>query len=227
MNDEPKRAPSSHIYLLLALVAFFVVNPFVQGGSVERYVFGILFTAVLIFGVFVIIHKPLLSICMIMLIVINLTSYWISSFWDLRGYGVILERSAAIIFFLVIIFSLLHHILSERNISLNTLYDAISVYLLVGLSWSFIYSLLDATQLNAFEFNDLVSVSQVAKEESFIYYSFVTLTTLGYGDITPLSMPAKTFAWLEAVVGQVYVTVLIAHFVGLHVAQRAQNDRRE
>jgi hypothetical protein len=53
----------------------------------------------------------------------------------------------------------------------------------------------------------------------FFYYSFVTITTLGYGDITPVTDVAKSFSFLEAVVGQIYLVVLVARLVGIHIAQ--------
>ena len=52
-----------------------------------------------------------------------------------------------------------------------------------------------------------------------LYFSYSTLTTLGYGDILPLSAPARTFSYLEAIVGQIYLTVLIARLVGMHITQ--------
>ena len=54
----------------------------------------------------------------------------------------------------------------------------------------------------------------------FVYYSMVTLTTLGYGDITPLSASARALAAMEALVGQIYLTVIIARLVGLHMQQK-------
>jgi hypothetical protein len=58
----------------------------------------------------------------------------------------------------------------------------------------------------------------------FEYYSFVTLTTLGYGDITPLTKVAKAFSALEAVIGQLYLVVVIAPFVGMYVSKRSSNS---
>ena len=55
---------------------------------------------------------------------------------------------------------------------------------------------------------------------NFVYYSIVTLTTLGYGDITPLSASAKALAAMEALVGQICLTVIIAGLVGLHMQQK-------
>jgi hypothetical protein len=60
----------------------------------------------------------------------------------------------------------------------------------------------------------------------FEYYSFVTLTTLGYGDITPLTKVAKAFSVLEAVVGQLYLVVVVAWFVGMHVSRKSGNSNK-
>jgi voltage-gated potassium channel len=57
------------------------------------------------------------------------------------------------------------------------------------------------------------------REPVLTYYSFVTMTTVGYGDITPLSPPARTLAWLEAMMGQFYIAVLVAFVVGIRVSQ--------
>ena len=59
----------------------------------------------------------------------------------------------------------------------------------------------------------------------FTYYSYVTLTTLGYGDITPKTPTAKYLATLEAIIGQLYLAVLIARLVGLYIAQEQYRDR--
>lgn len=74
----------------------------------------------------------------------------------------------------------------------------------------------------------LIERAQVANADErlrqFMYYSFVTLTTLGYGDITPVSPAAKSFSFIEAVTGQIYIAVLIARLVGLHIAHSMSKD---
>ena len=89
------------------------------------------------------------------------------------------------------------------------------VYLFIGLLWSDIYAILEHLQPGSFSF----AHSQAGtKLSDFSYYSFVTLTTLGYGDITPLTSKARAFAMLEAIIGQLYLVVLIARLVGLHIS---------
>jgi hypothetical protein len=61
-----------------------------------------------------------------------------------------------------------------------------------------------------------------SKTANFIYYSFVTQTTLGYGDFTPITAPARSLSLLEAVFGQLYLAVLIARLVGLHITQSSE-----
>jgi len=56
----------------------------------------------------------------------------------------------------------------------------------------------------------------------FVYYSYTTLTTLGYGDILPLTSPARTFSYMEAICGQIFLVVLVARLVGLHIAQSSR-----
>jgi hypothetical protein len=59
---------------------------------------------------------------------------------------------------------------------------------------------------------------------NFLYYSFVTLTTLGYGDITPASSPARSLSTLEAVTGQLYIAILVARLVGLHIVHAGKKE---
>ena len=70
--------------------------------------------------------------------------------------------------------------------------------------------------------------SEVARHvdlSHFSYYSFVTLTTLGYSEIAPLTPPARSLAALEAIVGQLFLAVLIARLVGLHIVSEGQEDQ--
>jgi len=112
---------------------------------------------------------------------------------------------------------ILNDVLRSRSISTDQVFGGICAYLLMGISWGFIYVALERLDPGAFQ------MSQALVEEhpeTFQYYSFVTLTTLGYGDITPVTPPARTFSWLVAVCGQLYIAVLIARLVGQHLMTR-------
>ena len=89
------------------------------------------------------------------------------------------------------------------------------VYMFIGSLWFHIFVILETLQPGSFSPpHDLLCENPTV----FIYYSFVTLTTLGYGDITPLTTQAGSLAISEAIIGQIYMAVLITRLVGLQIA---------
>jgi len=110
----------------------------------------------------------------------------------------------------------LRHLLRTRQVVQDTLYGAASAYLLLGLSWAFLYAISDLLQPGA-----IISASggETGWIE-YVYFSFVTLTTLGYGDLVPGHASAQSLAILQSVVGTLYVAVLVSQFVEQYAAQR-------
>lgn len=126
------------------------------------------------------------------------------------------SAAAGLLFYGVVAYEMLIDILSkEGRVNMNLINGAISVYLLIGVCFAHAYAMvfnLDPGSFRGIE-------EGVATGTSFVYFSFVTLTTLGYGDITPLTAWGGSIAILEAVVGQLYLTVLVARLVGMHISQ--------
>jgi len=131
-------------------------------------------------------------------------------------------------YLVVVIGMMLRHIFSHEKVTMNTISAALCVYLLLGVTWALVYSLIDLADPNAFHFAlrsgaEGAAVRPVLQfgsgdTASAVYFSFVTLCTLGYGDIVPKSPTAEMAAISEAIVGQLYLTVLVARLVGLHIA---------
>jgi hypothetical protein len=89
--------------------------------------------------------------------------------------------------------------------------------------WALIFSLVESLQPGSFT----MAQSQVQDSKfPFYYYSFVTITTLGYGEITPVTDIARSFAFLEAVIGQIYLVVLVARLVGINISQSIERRSR-
>ncbi len=107
-------------------------------------------------------------------------------------------------------------------ITMDRVAGAISVYFLLGLLWSMAYGIVSAVNPAAFSGIEPFSLHRPGAQIEFIYLSFVTLTTLGYGDMAPVSTFARTLAWVEAVFGQLYLAVTIARLVSLEVTHRTQ-----
>jgi hypothetical protein len=118
----------------------------------------------------------------------------------------------------------------RQALSLDSVFGAICGYLLLGMAWGVLYSMLDTVWPGSFEVGNRLA-EQVQADHSrihlFTYYSFITLTTVGYGDVTPLSTPARTCAWLEALTGQFYLAVLVAGLVGALLSKKAEASDTE
>ena len=117
--------------------------------------------------------------------------------------------------------------LRQGEITLDTIFGAVCGYLLLGVAWAVLYSMVDFALPNAFRMNE--ELAEIAKtpgeaKNVYLYFSFVTLATLGYGDITPVANSARTLAWLEAVIGQLYLAVLVAGLVGALISR--EHERR-
>jgi len=102
-------------------------------------------------------------------------------------------------------------VFSKSSITLNTFAGALSLYLLLGMIWTLLYIFIN--QLQPLSFNGL----EQGNELEFIYFSYITLTSLGYGDIVALAPVARTLAYLEVIIGQFYMAVLVGALVGKYI----------
>jgi voltage-gated potassium channel Kch len=109
-------------------------------------------------------------------------------------------------------------------ISWHRIQGAVAVYLLLGMMWAFAYLLLLLQFPGAFQPADL-GADHAARFSNLVYFSFVTLTTVGYGDITPAHPIVRALATLEALVGQLYPAILIGRLVAMELSARQSRSR--
>ena len=110
----------------------------------------------------------------------------------------------------------LGQVLVGPNVDANRIAGAVCVYILLGYVWSVLYLLVALAASDAFAGVDAGNIPDLSSQ--LTYFSFVTLTTLGYGDISPLTPIAQSLTYLEAIIGQLYVAILIAGLVGAHLS---------
>ncbi|MGH8620299.1 MAG: potassium channel family protein [Burkholderiales bacterium] len=122
---------------------------------------------------------------------------------------------------------ILANIFRRPEISGDAVIGSVCGYLLAGVAWASLYSLVETLQPGSFAMSPELAKqlnNWYSSHALFHYFSFVTLTTMGYGDVTPLKHPATMLAWLEAVFGQFYIAVVVAQLVGARMARALRPD---
>lgn len=131
----------------------------------------------------------------------------------------------AVLFLAFVTVVIFGSVLSPGKVTRDRIAGSICVYLLLGMVWALLYTALALAQPSAFHLpGEVARDFGQGSEYAFFYFSFTTLTTLGYGDITPTTPVSQTLAWLEALTGQIYLAILVARLVGLHIVHSGQED---
>ena len=235
--SSPPVAPPRHIgfrrfstaEFLLALALLFIATPLVEniryGNSIEVS----LMTMVLVSGVLAVGRNRRTLVWAAVLMVPSVTARWVHHFFPELASAAVIFLVAGLVYLIFLVLQFLLFILRAPRVNSEVLYAGISVYLLLGLVWTLAY-LLVATladpQHPAFAFSTGPAGQSMTGFTAY-YFSFVTLTTVGYGDITPVSNPARALAALESMTGTLYVAVLISRLVALYSSQGLESSARQ
>jgi len=214
-SNNPDCKQTRFLLLLLSLLALMILEPFIYDYTRLKFLLDIFFTVIFFTCIYAVSEKKTGALIAVLLAVPKLATTWSFNFFR-HPFLALLDPIFGIIFIGYIIVLVLRHIFRQKDVTLETIYGAIVAYILIGILWIYLY------QLTEFIHPDSFSVSQALADDarkSLYHFSFVTLTTLGYGDITPVSGSARSLATLEAITGQMYIAVLIARLVGIHISQ--------
>lgn len=225
MNDSVPRERAglslrrfSSIEFLIAIVVLFVSVPFLEPLRSGPLIESILFTVVLISGVLAIADRRWVVIIAATLAVATLVGRWVGHLRPDRMPPEIF-LIGGILFVLFVIINLLRFVLTASEVDAEVLCASISAYLLLGLLWTLAYWLVAETIPNAFAFSG--ADKSLAGFNGF-YFSLITMSTVGYGDITPVAKVARMLAAMEAMTGLLYVAVLIARLVAVQTTTRGR-----
>ena len=205
----------STVELLVALALLFFFFPFVEEVKGGDVIISILLSLVLLSAVLAVADRKGVFFIALVLAIPAIAGRWISHFRpDLVPPPVFLVAGLALIAFVVA--NLLRFVLRAPSVNTEVLCASISAYLMLGLMWTVAYWLVaQLTPGGAFAFNTNAGKQSMSGFDAF-YFSFITLSTVGYGDITPISKIARWLAAMEAMTGSLYVAVLIARLVALY-----------
>jgi voltage-gated potassium channel len=213
----------STVQLLVALVVLLSSAPFLEELEDGDLILSVLFSLVLIAAVFAVANRKRSLAIALVLAVPAITMRWINQLRpDLLHPAAFLVCALVLLAF--VIGHLLQFILRAPVVTVEVLCASIAAYLMLGLMWTVAYWLVDQlTPGGAFSFNTNRG-AQSMNGFTGLYFSFITLSTVGYGDITPVSQAARWLAAMEAMTGLLYVAVLIARLVSLYSRTKQDNS---
>ena len=225
----------SHIRaLLVVLVALFFVIPLIsaeRGAGGGAIVVQITLAVALAGGIYAVgANKLMRRLIFVSLFPAVVLGTLVELNWIAEWPWAVGVWAAYVVGFSLVGAAMTYHLIRERRVTLDTIASALATYLLFGLVWALIYV--------AFEHFDPDAFSGLAREletglgapgeksqlKAMLYYSFTTLTTLGYGDIVPVNPLARSLSVLEAAFGQIYLAILVARLVGIHTARAMSEE---
>jgi hypothetical protein len=206
--------------LLAAQILLSFVSPLFSSSAYARPVLDLAITVVFVTAIIVISNTKKHLVIGLILMLPTLLITWGVNFYDTDTMDFI-PLIGSVLFFCYIAGLILTDIFRAKMVTLDIIAAGISVYLFFGNICGFIYAIIARVDSNAFNIPETTASylgDSLIDLSSSMYFSFVTLTTLGYGDITPINEFARSLAFLEAAMGQIYLTVLIASLVGIHIS---------
>lgn len=208
-------------YMLIFILMLIAIQPLDEAIGKFSVALDLVVSAILLSAIYVISGQRNHIVIGVLLAAPLLFSLW-SAYFIKHAWFEIIGLLCGIAFFAFIIVIILKFIFSQDDISADLIAGAAVVYLLLAIMWAFAYRTVEMIHPGSFS---LAQGHSLEHPFSFQYYSFVTLTTLGYGDIFPVTTAAKACAILEAVIGQLYLVITIAWLVGVHISQSMQKKK--
>lgn len=204
--------------MLAALAASVVVTPLVSSDGSASLVFDLAFSGVLLLSLGAFEAGRSRAWAAALALVAILLRWWA---FVTRDEILLLAASLSAALLLgFVVYSLLLFLFRTTEVGPDTLYGGIAVYVILGLLWSTWFAALELIAPGSFlqDEEPLHLVESSRGLASLLYYSFVTLTTLGYGDVVPTTPAGRFLSAIEAVCGQLYLAVFVARLVGLHIS---------
>lgn len=202
------------LFLLISILLMILFRPFLEGYVGIKILMDLFFFLILLSGIYAVSKKKHIFLIALVLAFPAFFVQWSLYFVTFQS-SFLMARIFAVLFYIFLIIVILDFLFKETVITPDMLIGAICVYLLIGAMWALIFTLIESLHPGSFR----IPESELTDLSQFFYYSFVTLTTLGYGDITPITSGARSVSIIEAVIGQLYIAILVSRLVGVHIAQ--------
>jgi len=228
MTDHPLQVASGsqpfwklgNFWLFLCLSSIFLVYPYFTSVKSPKYLLDLIFSGSIIVAVF---SNNSLQIWLrwfyVAIGAVAVLFTWVAVFYPNAG---LVSASMHIAFFGTSFLIYSRKLLTEQDVDVDTVLGVCCAYIILGLVFAAIFGVITFLDPKA-----IVIPDHFEEQKNFhlVYFSFVTLTTLGYGDVLPNSPATVMLAAYEAIIGQIYLTVVVAFIVGAHISNRVGNGK--
>ena len=201
---------SRFIYIILSIFLVILISPYIRHIGKAGHIFTTLLAAMIPLTSFYALTADRNRAIIILFLAAPFVILDGMSMFFAHRYLLIAAISFGIILYFYIVVLLVNNLLSYRVVTADLIYCAISTYFLIGVMWSGIYMVLEGIYPGSF--------SGISEAGDLLYFSFVTLTTVGFGDILPQTIISKRLVIFEAATGCIYLAVIIAMIVGRYMS---------
>jgi hypothetical protein len=209
-------------FLILLIVEIFIIAPINHTGIGIGLVNNVLFSLLLLVGLLTMTRQKALQAVLAMFVALAVATRWARLVFGVTGLEILdgFITLACVAGFLVIV---LWQVFREGPVTVHRIQGAVAAYLLLSVFFAIAYSLVEFLSPDAFQMSAAGPHSPDQHGRMFYYFSVITLTTTGYGDITAVNPFARTLVMMETLIGQLYPAILIARLVSLHAEAKREN----
>lgn len=207
---------SRFAYIVLAIILVILAVPFIRHAGLLGWLASTLLIAMIPLASYYALSTGHTRAVILLLLSLPFILFDVLLFFHKGSYLQSMTFGFGVLLYLYIIVLLLKSLLAQETITTDMIYCAISIYLLIGIMWAGVYGFMETLSPGSF--------SATNGHVDFFYFSFVTLTTVGYGDVAPLTVLSKRLAVFEAGMGSIYMAIIVALIVGRYLSPPADQD---
>lgn len=202
----------------LLVLDLFIVAPFGAAHLINVRPFRATLLTLLALGLLFLSRSVLPVICLVLAIGLNAVALILHLRGGVASVDILLEGLGRLLIAAVIIWVVGRAVISPGRITYHRVIGAVLLYLTIGLLFVALYTLVDFIHPGSFK--GMTAIDELPLPSDFVYFSFTTLTTVGFGDVVPVNPIARSLCNVEAIIGQLYPATLLAYLISLDVAAR-------
>lgn len=212
-------------YLFHALIGLLFLYPYLHGdvGSFTTGLLALLNTCVILVIAYTASYNKRQFVFALILALPALLVLWIPH----APYSREITLLSTGLIYLYAIILIVPYLVHSEEVGTEEIFGATSLYILIGLVWATLYQWVEILAPNSFYLEAAQNIDHVMDLSDFLFFSFTTLTTLGYGDITPVTAQARSLSILEAITGVIFIAGILSRAIGLYVAQSLEKKKQE